>query len=427
MLERVRKLCPSRVTPPLLGLLLLVYSGCSEDTTTEPSVTRPTLLQVGPKDFLGNVPCGAGAGLQRYVASAYDVTAEVATAEEAAAGGAGPGDEPEGAGGDAAEAADAAARELAYGVNTGAPAAEEEEPAPTYEDGTLRPRNGFKLPSALPASCGTEVGFGLIVPGRRYRVRIDGYDTDQLAPRASGSRIMVPTGDPNGLELTPTWRGDCPAILSSYAFTVRVRDCETLDPQTDALAPAELRVPTLPLLGSLECGSEPGQVERLTVTLPQVGLSADVACGEEAIFSDLAGGQSLSASVAAFSAESPSTLAGSECHALTVAGGSVVADCPKLSSIGTLRLDLVTALGELGLACDASVTALVVQPPGDASERRVVPPDCLQPLDLGLPGGPAIVTVAVEPAEAAPALLACHGDVVPGGLVVAKCEPAIAN
>jgi hypothetical protein len=172
--------------PLLLALsgLLAALVGCSDESgTVEATVTHPTLIEVSPLDFLGGIPCVTGdePGLKRYVASAYDVT--------------------EGAGGAASDSEDAPppVDDLAS----------EEEAEPQHDDVGELPRNGFKLPSSGPTSCGASVGFGLVVPGRRYRIRVDGYTTTDLTPRASGSRYM----DSAGSVVEPTYRADCPARM----------------------------------------------------------------------------------------------------------------------------------------------------------------------------------------------------------------------
>ncbi|HEY6081052.1 MAG TPA: hypothetical protein VIW29_19690 [Polyangiaceae bacterium] len=178
MLARARLLRPSRPACLALGGLLTALAGCSsDDTTVEDSVTHPTLIEVAPTDFLGSERCVTGsddAGIKRYVATAYDVTDD---------GAGGAGSEPD---------VDAVASE--------------EEAEPMRDDVGELPRNGFKLPSSGPTSCTASVGFGLVVPGRRYRIRVDGYTTTELTPRASGSRFM----ESEGSVVEPSFRADCP-------------------------------------------------------------------------------------------------------------------------------------------------------------------------------------------------------------------------
>lgn len=156
---------------------MTALAGCSsDDGTIEANVTHPTLIEVSPADFLGSERCMTGTepGLKRYVATAYDVT-------------------DEGAGGAASESP----------IDE---VASEEEAEPVRDDLGELPRNGFKLPSSGPTSCGTSLGFGLVVPGRRYRIRVDGYTTTELTPRASGSRLMESAGS----LVEPSFRADCP-------------------------------------------------------------------------------------------------------------------------------------------------------------------------------------------------------------------------
>jgi len=177
MLARARLLRPPRPACLALGGLLTALAGCSSDEgTIDASVTHPTLIEVAPADFLGAESCVTGSepGIKRYVATAYDVSDD---------GAGGAGSEPD---------IDAVASE--------------EEPEPMHDDVGELPRNGFKLPSSGPTACNASVGFGLVVPGRRYRIRVDGYTTTELTPRASGSRFM----ESSGSLVEPSFRADCP-------------------------------------------------------------------------------------------------------------------------------------------------------------------------------------------------------------------------
>src|SRR3954469_23353084 len=55
------------------GAGLIAFAGCSSTAATTVPVTHPTMIEVSPDDFLGDVPCSSsGAGLKRYVAPLID-------------------------------------------------------------------------------------------------------------------------------------------------------------------------------------------------------------------------------------------------------------------------------------------------------------------------------------------------------------------
>jgi len=207
----------------LLGLGLLASAGCSSGGGTTVVVTHPTMIEIAPERFLGDVPCSEGPGLKRYVATLIDT-------DYFAQGGAGNVDPS--------------------GVEAGGAPME------------------FQLPSSGPTPCLAAVGFGLVVPGRHYDVKIDGYDTDDLAPRATGSRQMVspaPTDEnPVSPLLTPRWTAHCEDAMAVESTIVQAVHCTPFKP-VDAAAPGEVRVNLSALMGGLACGEEPGQVDRPAV------------------------------------------------------------------------------------------------------------------------------------------------------------------
>lgn len=388
----------------LLGAAWLGPLACSSDPTTSPGVTHPTMIEVSPEDFLGDLPCGEQPGeVRRYVATLFDVTEQL--------GGAG----GEGNGGPAEI-------DSQGGAPTGAPV--------VASPGKC---GGFPLPSSRPVSCLAGVGFGYVVSGRHYCAEIDAYDSDQVEPRGSGSRQMVagnsadsapPASDARKVE--PVWQTICRQATAATATIVPTRDCDLLSPQPDVAAPAELRVDTAKLLGDLTCGTEPGQVERLEVALELDDYAGErqreVACGDALAFEALPPGRLLSLYVSAFEAESTQAFAGSECHALAKPGVSVNATCSSLSQLGTLRVDLPAALEALGLECDASSVSNVRVSAG-GEEQNLRPPDCLQPFDHGFAAGEGSVTVTVTPESGEPQSLICRNVVEPGRVVMADCSP----
>jgi hypothetical protein len=383
-----RQLRPLRSASILVGLGLLAIAGCSSDGTTSTAVTHPTMIEVAPEDFLGDVPCTQGPGLKRYVATLFDTNY---VAPVASAGGA-----DSGADGDSGGAGS----------------------------------DVFQLPSSLPTPCLAGVGFGLVVAGRHYDVKIDGYDTDDLAPRALGAREMVsprPTSDePVTPPATPRWTAHCEDAVAVGSTIVRADHCTPFT-VVDGAALGSVHIPLATLMGGLVCGEEPGQVDHFDVTLDagdsqlrvqSVSCAADAA----AIFLDLPPRLRVSAYVTAFSADGVDAFAGATCDAFTLPDSSVDAECAQLSEVGTLRIDWVDQLpGDL--ACDeASIASISVDVPGQDQSQRFLPPDCLQPFEHGFAPGAAAVTVTVVDASRSEITLVCSAQVAPGQLALAKCE-----
>lgn len=389
-----RQLRSLRPASFLVGLGLLVHAGCSSGGEASTAVTHPTMIEVAPEDFLGKVPCSEGPGLKRYVATLIDT--------------------------------DYVAQGGASGVDpaTGASGAPVE----------------FQLPSSGPTPCLAGVGFGLVVPGRHYDVKIDGYDTDDLAPRASGSRQMVspaPTAEqPVSPLLAPRWTAHCEDTIAIGSTIVRAMHCTPFTP-VDASALGSVRIPLAKLTGGLVCGDEPGQIDHFEVTLDSGDgvmrvRSVPCAADAEVIYDDLAPRVRVSAYVRAFSLvsddgddDNDGAFAGASCNAFTLPEASVDADCGALSEVGTLRVDLQGLLQDLGLNCSAtSIAAITVDFPGDEPAQLIVPPECRQPFDHGFAPGPAVINVTVQPANgSAPVSRPCSAPVLPGRLALADCMP----
>jgi hypothetical protein len=351
------------------------------------------MIAVAPEDFLGNVPCAKnGSGLKRYVATLFDAN------RIANSGG--------GVGGESSD--------------DQAPSAGGEAPAE------------FQLPSSVPSPCLTGVGFGYVAFGRYYRVEIDGYDRDDITPRASGSRQMTSLAEPVTL-LTPRWRASCEPTLSLESTIVRPASCTPFAPE-DAGAGSGLRVDLAGLLGKLACGTKPGEVDHFVVNVEAgktlvepktIACSADAA----ATYDGIPARQNVSVYVTAVSAEATTAFAGATCNVLTVPDATVDASCALLNSVGTVRVDLPASLGLLSLRCNASdLDRVDVDVLSDKFEQSFPPPDCLQPFDHGFPAGQAaLVTVTAlgsQDSETNVELgsVKCHADVAPGKLVVAQCE-----
>lgn len=394
----VQQLVSMRLVSLVAGGLLIAFAGCSSSATTTLPVTHPTMIAVEPEDFLGNVPCSANApGLKTYVATIFDLNQTYG-----------------GYGGEGGEAGD--------GSSAGAQAS---------NAGGAGPQQ-FQLPSSSPTPCLAGVGFGYVVPGRHYRVEIDGYDTADLGPRASGARQMVSPAPTSATDvkplIAPRWSASCERAIAVELTIIRADRCRPFE-STAGVTTGALRVPVGSLLGDLSCGSEPGQVDELEVTVDTGNGSPrtqSVACSSDAaaMFDQLPAGAHVTGYVTAHSAggDPALPLAGATCGANILADASVDAECSPLSQLGTLRVDLAGALGLLSLSCSASdVTDVRVEAAG--ATQSFAPPACLQPFDHGFAAGPAVVTVTAVNGDAELGSLTCHADVAPGKLVSATCEP----
>jgi hypothetical protein len=382
-----RQLRSLRLASFLAGFgLIVVYAGCSSSGSSTTSVTHPTMIEVSPEDFLGNVPCTDGPGLKRYVATLIDT--------DYSAGG-------------------------ASSVNA------------TDENAGGAP-SPFTLPSSLPTPCLAAVGFGLVVAGHHYDVEIDGYDTDDIAPRGLGSRQMVSPApskaEPVTPLATPRWTARCEDAIAVTTTIVRAQRCTKFTP-ADAAAPGSVHLALGSLLGGLRCGEELGEVDHFEVSLavgdaaPQVE-TFPCTTDAEAIFEALAPRQQVSAYVTAFSAGMTDAFAGANCNAFTLPEASVDADCSKLSQVGTLRVDLPAAYALLGLECSkTSLASAVINVPGEDQARRIQWPDCLHPFEHGFAPGAAGLSITVRNADGSDGTGAtCGATVIPGQLVVAECS-----
>ncbi len=376
-----------RFEPALLavGLALAVHTGCSNDSAATLGVTHPTLIEIAPEQFRGQVPCAADGdepGLKRYVATLFD--------PNPIARGSG------GASGDERSAEDAGG-------------------AANDDDAT----DDFALPSSGPTSCLAGVGFGFIVPGRHYYAKIAGYARDDIAPRAPGSALVV---DPDGAPVEPLWTAECDATLAVDQTIVRVKRCSSFR-AADASAPGSVRVLVPALLGGLSCGAGPGEVERLAVSLEVDGdpFLQTVACDAgQVTFDDLPPHRQARAVVEAFSAGSVEPLAASSCAARTLPEAVVVAQCTALREEGALRVDLPAVLELLDLKCQ-DVTDVRLQAAGEEAAQSFPPPACGQSVEHELPAGAANLTVSVVH-DGEVSAVSCFGQVSPGRTVLAECE-----
>jgi len=383
-----RRLRPLRNAGWLLAFGAAAGAGCSSGAATTTSVTHPTMIRVEPEDFQGPVVCARdGSGFKVYVATIVD-------------------------------------RDLGEG---GAPGSTDTNEGGSPEEGGA---DGFRAPSSDPTPCTTGIGFGFVVPNRHYEVFIDGYDRDDLVARAPGSAELVPRDPEDPVQasvVAPRWRSKCTDAVAADSTIVRAGHCAPFQ-LDEAASTGSVRIAVGSLLGDLRCGTNAGQVTELQV----VASASDgtetrktVACrrGAEVTFDALPSGAKLAFYVGALGNGDSSPFAGAECHALVKAAASVDADCAGLSQIGTLRVDLASALAALGGSCRADlISDVTLSLPDEDTARHFPPPDCSQPFDRGFPPGPATLTLSASFLEE-PTIrtLTCDADVEPGRLVTATC------
>ncbi len=353
----------------LATLLAFGLCACSDEPQLVIVIEHPTLIEVSPSEFLGNVPCLEAEGaMRRYVATVFDVTTD--------------------------------------------------EDAGTAED--------FALPSSGPTNCSQPVGFAFVVGGHRYAAEVDGYDRVDIEPLAPGSRVMI---DPEtALTVSPRWTTSCGREAGESAYAVRetTRDVSHCDPLVDhapGTSEALVLVDLEPALGALECGAEPGQVDHFQVSDGGTVL-ASVTCGESAQLSGLSANVIHELSLLAFEAGATAPSFGTTCEVSPVSGVTVEAVCSPLESQGALDIDLPAALRALSLACDSSLRELSVVGPADLAARRVTPPACSRTLRVSeLPPGAAAlaITTVLADGTAGPSAT-CSGVVLPGLIQSATCS-----
>jgi hypothetical protein len=369
-----------------------VLAGCGEGTVPIVGFAHPTLVEVSPDDFLGDVSCvDAPGAMRRYVATVFDVGPAVGAGGESSGG---------------AENADTTGFAFPSSTVVGSD------------------RNAVAIP------CTQSVGFSHVVPGNKYRAEVDGYDRDDLIALAAGLRVMV---DPLTLErVAPRWTTSCgkPPVTSRRFIVRRIGGCE---PLVDSAEPGgtlvEVRLDGA--LGMLECGTADGAVDRFEV-IPPGGTAVSATCGETMTLTGLEPGRAtLSLPLRAFEAGALEPTWGTTCLVEVVQGLTSVATCLPLSSTGVLEVDPLDALAALGLPCEAGAFAELevaieaeTEVDGGAPEPLFVPPTaCGRALRFqGREVGPATAraTARFSDGTRSPAAL-CTATIAPGETAVATC------
>jgi hypothetical protein len=269
---------------------------CSDRDSSGTEEANPTLVEVDPSAFLGDVPCAPGA-LRTYVATLFDMTS------------------------------------LGEG-----------EGATSY----------VQLPSSGPVPCNRSVAFGLVVHRHAYAVRIEGYGRDDLIEAAPGIPVLV---DPSSREpVEPEWTTGCgnpppdtssdgarDRVVSEYRSTRRLESCPPLV-RTSPSRPTVVEV-------GLDAGTcSATGVERFSVRRQGVELGG-AACGETIELADLTPGEFVGVELLAYtpSAEAPSH--GTTCSAKAQSGLRVRASCSALSSKGSIQVDVSKLLQALNVSC----------------------------------------------------------------------------
>jgi len=360
-------------TTPLALLLLGALFGCEDETVPVEGVYHPTLIQVSPEKFLGTVPCrpGATGAMQTYVATIFDVGLDYA------------------------------------------------------------PTEPFALPSSGPVSCKNPVAFSRVLEPHRYQARVDAYDRSDLVPLGSddprvteGVPILV---DPaTGARVSPRWTTTCGASQPTTARLATVRTISDCEPLVDSgtPGPTTVEVTIASALGDLQCGSEPGQIERFETGIIGSTLRSAL-CGETVTFEDVPAVGAVPFTLLAYEPGAEEPRWGSTCDARPAAGITVQATCSPLDDQGALDVSPEDALAALGLDCSA-LGELRVELLRDGEPASA--PLYVEQGGCGLPVRLTGVTSGVTEARAT--LLdggvvlgsaRCSGLVIPGNAVTSTC------
>jgi hypothetical protein len=368
-------------------------ASCEDPVPSSTGIVHPTLVEVSPEDFLGDVACQVGPGsMQVYVATLYDHGPLPIDDGSAGAGG-----EANAGGGEGGGS------------------------SPPLVPGASYPRR------SNPVSCGTAVGFARVTPGNRYSVAIQAFDREDLIVHEPFVEVVPGETVPDVRDVTtgeivpPRWTGVCGRDRPATARTSvvrRIRDCSPLvDRQPSTTGGVELR-PEL-ALGEVACGTGPGEVEHFEVTTSS-GTQM-LPCGDALPIEEVSPGRTLVIDVLAFAAGETTAVLGTTCTAVPTAGVTVTATCSPFTDKGALEIDPIAAATALGVGCD-TLRELTIAEEG-ATPLRVRPSACgsLVPV-FGLPRGKRSVTVVAVPGDgSAPVTGTCSGTVVPGQRVLASC------
>lgn len=300
-----------RVEPALAPLLVFVFAAFACETSTDTSTlgtssSAVTSIFVDPSFFMGEMPCAAVPGaMQSYVAHIYDVT-------------------------------------------------------------TAQP---IALPASPPISCAAGVTFQQVVVGRKYRIKIDGYDVapSKLVPvggMTSGSRTMTLKVD-NGVGpvVTPRWTTHCDDVTSEKNTQVNATTCTPFPSaavetgiSVDARGAMTSAIPALTckktLIDPMGNSVEVGDIFALNVRPDNPSLPAllDLPCVDDgpapsAFTQGITSGQTYGFRVEALAAAGGPVVWGTSCFAIANEGLEVNAQCDPLQAYGAMQIALGDLLG----------------------------------------------------------------------------------
>lgn len=227
------------------------------------------------------------------------------------------------------------------------------------------PAKPFVLASSNPVACAMPVSFAWVVPGNKYTAEIDGYDRGDLVSYggpSSGSRHMV---DPaTGEDVPPRWKARCGVAGAEDDPEVRqpttaflqsnmvVRDCTPLQEVLPGGNDTALVLDLASVRGNLQCGEDPGQVDRLRVRPEAPNLSSAVAdCDQRITFSSLEAERTYRFLVEAFDTGAAVARWATTCEGRTKQGITLPTTCDPLSNRGALVVNIHAILTAADHAC----------------------------------------------------------------------------
>lgn len=301
----------------LSWLIALTLIACADDDDDSSSYEPDMAIMVSPADFLGDQACRDSGGLQRYQATLIDVT---------------------------------------LGLD-----------------------ESFTLPSSKVISCNSTISFQYVKEEHRYIATVAAFDRSDIKAQNPGSSVIVDTA--TGESVTPRWTTTCwgedgvdysesigmggapsddvdgsrgaggaPTIgtVAYEGATTVVRGCEPLSSDVP-LGPTGLTVDIESALIDLECGSQPGQVERFVVSSsgaapePPIGGAGgegaaaaspelEAPCGETVTVEGLVADAYTKLDVAVYSAGETVPTWHTLCSGLTVPGVIVPTSCDPITA-----------------------------------------------------------------------------------------------
>ncbi len=376
-----------RVEPALAPMVMFVFAafGCetSADTSSLTGTSAGvTSIFIDPSFFMGETPCAASPGaMQSYVAFIYDVTSQPAVA----------------------------------------------------------------LPASPPTSCAAGITFQQVVVGRKYRIKIDGYDlpASALTPvggMSSGSRTMLlKVDDGVGPVVTPRWTTHCDDVTSEKNTQVNVTTCAPFPPapvttgiRVDSRVGMKSAMPALtckktvtdPMGNSIEVGD----VFALNVRPDNPSLPAllDLPCIDDGptpstFTQGITSGQTYRFRIEGVATAGGPVVWGTSCFATAQEGLVVDTTCDPLRSNGAMEIVIDELLGA-DTCSDTNVVTFNVAYAGPPKEAVT-----------GVPCGKSVRFSPLEPGQQAAAVVGyrkdgsvaleatCSAIVAPGSVSFATC------